>query len=140
MNSLRLLQFLLALIAAFHLVMGGGIMTSHGFQKAMVDLYGAQVLWTPQFIYAARIIGSFAFVIGIMALLAAFDPLRNSAIVWGIVALFVIRDLHRLAFAAEIEHAFALPARMNLLTNLFFLAQSVLLAGLLLHAQKKHKD
>ena len=124
-SALPLLKAVMWFIAAFHLVMGGGLMVSHPFQRMAVGVYGASVTWTPQIIYLARIIGSFAFVLGVMALAAAIDPLRHKIVVYGFVTLFVVRDVHRLVFAREIEAAFGLPAHMNLVTNLFFISQAV---------------
>lgn len=129
--SLPLLRWLLVFIASFHLVMGFALMTSLPFQQMAVHLYGATVVWNAQFIYLVRILGSFAFVFGVLAAIAVYDPLRHQGIVWGFVVLFLLRDLHRLIFAEEIQRAFSLAAKTNVWTNLFFLAQTVGLVALL---------
>lgn len=134
--AFRLLQILLGFISLFHVVMGTGLMFSPGFQAGAAALYGAHVDWTPQAIYLVRILGSFAFVFGILALAAARRPLQNQAIIYGFIALFLLRDAHRLLFNAEIQAAFGLASRTNTMTNGFFLAQTVLLYVLLRVTQR----
>lgn len=112
-------------------------MFSARFQMLAAKLYGAKVDWTPQIIYMVRILGSFAFVLGLLAVAAALDPIRQSIIVYGFIALFILRDFHRLLFHKDIEMAFSLKSQMNLLTNLFFLLQTALLFVLLQMAKNK---
>ena len=111
--------------------MGAGLMASPTFQATAAALYGAQVAWTPALVYLVRILGSFAFVLGLLAVAAAREPLSNRAIIWGFATLFLLRDAHRVIFADEIQAAFALRPGVNALTNVFFLAQSVGLLVLL---------
>ncbi len=125
--ALRILQAVLGFICAFHIFMGAGLMFSPRFQAWAAASYGAQVDWTPQMIYMTRILGSFAFVLGILALAAALNPLREQAIIYGFVVLFLLRDAHRLLFQADIRAAFHLSDQTNWLTNAFFLAQTLLL-------------
>ena len=45
-----------------------------GFPQAMAEYYGAQVTWTPEFLYIVKPIGAFMIAIGVMAAAAARDP------------------------------------------------------------------
>ncbi len=125
--TLRLLQVVLGFICAFHIFMGVGLMFSPAFQAWAASTYGARVDWTPQMVYMVRILGSFAFVLGLLALAAAINPLREQTIIYGFVVLFLLRDAHRLLFHAEIQGAFAVTSAVNWLTNAFLFAQTLLL-------------
>jgi hypothetical protein len=121
----------MSFIAVFHLGAGGALMLSSDAQKILADLYGAQVQWTDDTIYLIRVLGSFAFALGILALLAAINPVRNQVVGWGFVTLFLLRDFQRHYYYSELESGFAVSAGTNLLTTLFFLGQAVLLVILL---------
>lgn len=135
-KSLKMLQGLLWFICAFHIVVGAGINFSPGITKAMANFYGAQVDWTPQFVYILKPLGAFMFVLGILAVSAARDPLGNPAIVKGFIALFVIRAVQRPLFGREIYEAFAIPPARNLTTMALFLALAACLVLLFRSAQK----
>src|SRR6185503_10068172 len=77
MNAVRWLRVLLRFIPAFHLVAGIGLMFSIPFQHWAVSSYGARLSWDTRDIYFIRIIGSFAFVLGYLAAMAAKDPLKH---------------------------------------------------------------
>ncbi len=74
MTALKCLRGILVFIALFHLTAGIGLMFSVSFQKLAVASYGAALPWEVRDIYFVRIIGSFAFVLGYLAAMAAVDP------------------------------------------------------------------
>ena len=122
-----LLQILLWIICAFHVIVGLGLNLSAGFPQIMAGYYGATVEWTPELLYILKPVGAFMIAIGIMAAAAARDPLGHRSIVYGLVALFVIRGLQRIAFAEEIAGAVAIDSTRNIINAVIFL----LLGGVL---------
>lgn len=136
-HAVRGLQGLLAFIAVFHVAAGAGLMFSRSFQQFAVAAYGADLPWDAANIYFVRIIGSFAFAMGIMAAIAARDPLRHSAVVVGFTAFFVLRNVHRHLYSAELYAGFGVSPRVNELTTLFFGVQALALGALLWAASRR---
>jgi hypothetical protein len=122
-----LLQIFLWFICAFHVIVGLGLNLSSGFPQIMAGYYGATVAWTPELLYILKPVGAFMIAIGIMAAAAARDPVGHRSIVYGLVALFVIRGLQRIAFAEEIASAVAIDSTRNIINAVIFL----LLGGVL---------
>jgi hypothetical protein len=139
-RSVTALKVLMLFIGIFHLVIGCGLMFSKDFQQLAVSLYGAHLEWTAQQIYFLRIVGSFAFVLGFMALSAARDPLSSSAIVIGFVEFFVLRNIHRHLYSAELYAGFGVSPTVNNLTTIFFGVQAVLLVALLWNARRRSRE
>jgi hypothetical protein len=121
------LQALLWFVCAFHLFVGIGLNVSGAFPQVVAQYYGATVEWTPEFLYIVKPIGAFMIAVGIMAGVAAMNPLANRAVIYGLVALFVIRGLQRIVFQDEIASALAIAGGRNIGNAVFFL----LLAGTL---------
>ena len=131
MTAIRLLKGLMFFIAVFHLAMGLGLMFSQPFQEWAVTLYGAEVLWTEQSVYFVRVVGSFAFALGLFAAAAARTPMRHPEIILGFVAFFVLRCVQRHLYSDELHAGFGLSPAMNALTSVFFLSQAIAAAMLL---------
>jgi hypothetical protein len=131
------LRILLALIALFHVVAGVGLMFSVEFQKVAVALYGANVAWNDTNIYFIRIVGSFAFVLGYLAAMAARDPLKHQIVIIGFIEFFVLRNINRHLYSGELYAGFGVSPLVNDLTTMFFGVQAVLLAALLWRANKQ---
>jgi hypothetical protein len=129
-NQLKLVQIYMTFIAATHLVIGLGINLSRQFMERTADVYGAQADFTPQFLAVLHPLGAFMIVLGLLAAVAASDPLRYRPIVYCFVVLFLIRTLQRIVFAHDIEQAFQIDPSRNLLTAGFFLAMAISLAAL----------
>lgn len=121
------LKAFLWFIAAFHLAVGIGLNVSSGFPTFMADYYGATVTFTPAFLYIVKPIGAFMIALGLMAGAAARDPLAHRSVVYGFVALFIIRGLQRIVFQEEIANAVGIASGRNLGNAIFFL----LMAGAL---------
>ena len=126
----RVLQVLLWMICAAHVVIGLGLNLAPGFGQQMAGLYGATVDWTPQFTYILKPLGAFMLTVGLLAGVAATDPARYSAIVYGVVALLVMRSAQRLLFAGEISRAFNIESARNVTFLAVFLTLAVVLAVL----------
>lgn len=130
-NALGALKIFLWFIAAFHLIVGLGLNVSPDFPQLMAQYYGAQVNWTPEILYIVKPIGAFMFALGVMAALAARDPLGHVSVVYGFVVLFAFRGLQRLIFQSEIESAVAIASGRNFGNAVFFLLMAAALVLLL---------
>lgn len=119
-TSFKLLQALLWLVCAAHVLIGVSLNISGALTEVVASLYGAQVEWTPQFVYILRPLGVFMLVLGLLAAVAARDPLGNKEIVYGFCLIFVLRSLQRLVFLDDIREAFAIGPSRNILMSAFF--------------------
>lgn len=133
MNSrlLSILQAFLWFICAFHVIVGVGLNVSSAFPQAVANYYGAEVSWTPDFLYIVKPIGAFMIALGVMAAAAARNPLGHVSIIYGFVVLFTIRGLQRLVFREEIASAMSIDASRNLANALFFFVMAAALVALL---------
>jgi hypothetical protein len=131
MRAVAWLRGLLSFIAVFHLIAGAGLMFSIRFQQTCAWLYGAQLTGDAREIYFIRILGSFAFVLGYLAAMASRDPLRYRIVVIGFIEFFVLRNINRHLYAAELYTGFHVSPLTNDLTTVFFGSQALLLAWLL---------
>ena len=95
-------------------------------------LYNAQVDWSDgQFAYIMKPLGAFMIALGVMAAMAARDPLGNRPIILGFAVLFTMRGLQRLFFMNEIESVFAIPSSRSLLQMVVMLSLALALVLLL---------
>jgi len=132
-SRMLILRTLLLLICAFHVVVGVGVNVSPEFPKIMATYYGATgVEWTGQFVYMLRPLGAFMFVMGLLAAVAAMNPIKHRAICYGFSALFFIRGLQRIAFQDDIQAAFGIAPGRNTINMAFFIGLGVVL--LIFHA------
>ena len=130
MRAVAWLRGLLVLIAAFHLIAGIGLMFSVSFQRWAVSSYGAHLSWSERDVYFIRIIGSFAFVLGYLAAMAAKDPLKHSIVVIAFVEFFTLRNINRHLYSRELYSGFGVSPLINDLTTVFFGVQAIILAAL----------
>jgi len=138
-NALKLLQLTLWIICAFHLIVGISLNVPIGLKEWVGSgLYGAQVDWSQaQFVYILKPLGAFMFALGIMAGIAALNPLRNRAIIYGFALLFILRGLQRIVFLEEIEVAFGIGGSRHLSTMVFMFFSAALLLALLYFADQE---
>ena len=120
-NSLAVLRFFLWFACAFHLVVGIGLNLSPAFPQSMAGYYGAEVNFTPQFLYIVKPLGAFMIMVGLVVMAAARDPLNNGAIVYALVALLAIRGLQRFVFADAIVGDLAIESSRNMVNGIVFL-------------------
>ena len=137
MRAAGWLRVLLVFIAVFHLVAGIGLMFSVDFQRLVVSSYGAQIPWNERDVYFVRIIGSFAFVLGYLAAMAAKDPLKHKIVVIAFIEFFILRNVNRHLYSQELYAGFGVPPWVNDLTTVFFGLQAVALALLTWVASKQ---
>jgi hypothetical protein len=129
-DATSLLSYFLWAIAAFHVVVGVGVNVAPGFAPMMAGFYGANVEWTAQFSYIVKPLGAFMLALGIMAGIAARDPLANRPIVYGFAVLFALRAVQRIVFSGEIESAFGVAFGRGLAMAAAFTVMAVLLVWL----------
>jgi hypothetical protein len=80
------------------------------------------------------------FILGVMAAIAARNPLRNKLMVYGFVLLWLIRSLQRLIFWGEIQDAFAISAGSMISGTIFVFLSGVLLLVLLYFADRPRQS
>jgi hypothetical protein len=137
-TALTLLKAALWITCAFHILVGLSLNLDLGLKEWVgAGLYNAQVDWSqPQFVYILKPLGAFMFILGVMAAIAARDPLRNKLLVYGFALLWLIRSSQRLIFWQEIQNAFTIPASSMLSGLIFVFLSGVLLVVLLYFADR----
>jgi hypothetical protein len=126
----QVLQGLLWFVCAAHVVIGVGVNLAPGFPPFMAAIYGATVDWTPQFTYILKPLGAFMLTVGLLAGIAAADPVRHAAVVYAVAVLFVIRSAQRVVFADETLRAFGVTLARDVAVASFFLALALALVVL----------
>ena len=91
----------------------------------------------PQFVYILKPLGAFMFALGVMAAIAARNPLHNKLMIYGFVLLWLIRSLQRLIFWQEIQSAFVIPNGSMISGTVFVFLSGVLLVVLLYLAERQ---
>jgi hypothetical protein len=134
-RSIWVLRVFLALICAFHVIVGLGLNVWPEFPKLMAGYYGAADFeWSPQFVYILRPLGAFMFALGVLAAFAVLNPLKYGAVCYGFSILFFLRAMQRVLFQAEIEAAFGIGPARNYTNAAFFLGMAIALVGLYFYA------
>jgi hypothetical protein len=126
----QVLQGLLCFVCAAHVVIGVGVNLAPAFPPLMAGIYGATVDWTPQFAYILKPLGAFMLTVGLLAGIAATDPVRHQAVVYAVAVLFVIRSAQRVVFADEALRAFGITLARDVAVASSFLTLAVVLAVL----------
>jgi hypothetical protein len=121
----------LGLICAFHVIIGVGLNAVPDFPRVVGDWYGAErVNATLELMVIGRALGAFMFILGVLAAVAALDPLRHRAIVYGFAGLFALRAAQRLVFGNDQTIAFGIPPWRVTATMGFFFVMAITLAAL----------
>ena len=123
----RALKAYLWIIAIFHLFVGLAVNMSDDFTRMIAAGYGATVDWTPQFVYILHPLGAFMITLGFLAAVAARDPERYDAVIFGFIGLFLIRSLHRVVFGSVITSAFGVSPSRNMFNMILMAALAALL-------------
>ncbi|MHC4217691.1 MAG: hypothetical protein ACYSU7_04460 [Planctomycetota bacterium] len=139
-GALQALKVVLWVVCVCHILLGGTIMLGQSFQERAAALYGAQVAWTPEFVYILKPLGAFMLVLGIVGIAAALDPVRYRVLGYGFVGLLVIRVIQRVIFQGDILDAFGISTGRNLVNAGFFLVVAVILLVLLQLGTKRTAD
>jgi heme A synthase len=138
LNAFKLLQIALWVTCVFHVFVGLSLNLDIGLKEWVGSvLYSAQVDWSqPQFVYILKPMGAFMFILGIMAAIAARDPLHNKWIVYSFALLWLIRTLQRILFISEIQNAFQIPMGGLVSGTVFVFLSGALLVVLLYFADR----
>lgn len=139
MTALHVLKGLVFFIGLYHLVLGAGLMFSHEFQRFCVATYGASFDWNVRDIYFIRIVGSFAFVLGSLALVASRDPMKYRLFLFCFIEFFVLRDIHRHLYSEELYTGFSISPTMNVITSIVFGAQALALFILIVITRRSER-
>ena len=123
-------------MCAFHVLVGLSLNVDLGLREWVgSSLYNAQVDWSDgQFAYIMKPLGAFMIALGVMAAMAARNPLGNRAIIIGFAILFTMRGLQRLLYMQEIERVFAIPSSRSLIQMVVMLTLALGLVLLLREA------
>ena len=121
------LQILLWGICAFNVIIGFGLNLSPDFPQVVASYYGAEVEWTPAFMYIIKPLGAFMITVGLLAGIAARDPLKHAGIVYAVALLFLMRGLQRFIYMDEIANAVNIEPGRNVINGVFFIALSAIL-------------
>ena len=132
-SNVAWLSRFLWIVCAFHVLVGLSLNVDLGLKEWVGStLYNAQVDWSDgQFAYIMKPLGAFMIALGVMAAMAARDPLGNRPIIIGFAVLFTMRGLQRLLFMNEIESVFAIPSSRSLLQMVVMLSLALALVLLL---------
>lgn len=139
MKASSLLKVLVAFIGVYHLAIGFGLMFSQDFQRFCVAAYGASFEWNIRDTYYIRIIGSFAFMLGSLALAASTNPLRYWIFLACYIEFFILRDIHRHLYSNELYAGFSVSPLTNVMTSVVFAVQAIAIALLVWLVIKKER-
>ena len=132
-SNVARLSWFLWIVCAFHVLVGLSLNVDLGLREWVGGtLYSAQVDWSDgQFAYILKPLGAFMIALGVMAAMAARDPLGHRSIIIGFAVLFTMRGLQRLLFLGEIERVFAIPSSRSLVQMVVMLSLALALVLLL---------
>ena len=132
-SNVAWLSRFLWIVCAFHVLVGLSLNVDIGLREWVgSSLYNAQVDWSDgQFAYIMKPLGAFMIALGVMAAMAARNPLGNRPIIIGFAVLFTMRGLQRLLYMNEIESVFAIPASRSMVQMVVMLALALGLVLLL---------
>ena len=131
--KVRWLSLFMWIVCAFHILVGLSLNLDLGLREWVAGtLYSAHVDWSDgQFVYILKPLGAFMIALGIMAAIAARDPLGNRSIIFGFSVLFTLRGLQRLLFMDEIQRVFSIASSRSLLQMVLMWALALSLVLLL---------
>ena len=92
--------------------------------------YRASLATTPQLEHIAHMFGVYMLVVGVLAVFALLDPVKNVAITYGIVILLVLRVIQRVVFVKQALQNFEVPVGWYWVQTIFFLAVACILFSL----------
>jgi len=127
-SAMTVLKILLLLVCAFHLAVGLGVNISDDVPGMMAKYYGAtSVEGNLQATYLLRPLGACMFALGLLAAVAATNPMRHKTVVYVISILFMFRGIDRIVCHQEITDAFGVSGPRNTVHAIVLLAVGVTL-------------
>ncbi len=122
------LKCVLGLVGVSHIVIGGiGCIPGISIVKLAAIFYKASVTLNPQLEHIIQMFGIYMLIVGILAIFALRDPVRNKPIIYGIIILLLLRVLQRIAFASQVYTVFSIPSGWYWTQTIFFLAIAIAL-------------
>ena len=130
---LRIVRFECTLIAIYHIIIGvAATIMPEGAAKLAPVMYGIslEVLapMKPEYLIIIRFMGAFAFVFGLLMVLAAWNPLRNSNIILCGAIFFLVRILDRILGADTLIGSFNTTSSQNW-AHIMLMASFVIILG-----------
>ena len=114
-NNYTALRGLLWLICIYHVSIGVvAFMPAQVVRDSARVLLGLVLPDTPALFQVVKSLGVYAFVFGVMMGVAAWNPVKNRALITVGVVLFGLRIVQRLANLDELEHSFRVSTARNL--------------------------
>ena len=132
------LKFVLWIVCIPHLIIGGlGIMPFLSISDLAAAVYKAKVIPSPQLEHVARMLAGYMLTTGLLAFLALRDPLKNVAIIYGVILLLCIRVIQMVSFSSQAFEIFGIPAGWYWAQALLF---SILIVGLIYLRPREEKS
>ena len=114
-NKYLVPRIILGIMSVYHVVVGIALNCPVGWVKWVAETwFSIKQLPAESSIHIAHMLGVYMVAFGIALGTAAWDPVKNRAILTIGVILAVIRCIQRLATGAELEQALGIPQSHNL--------------------------
>lgn len=97
-------------------------------ERAAALMVGATKMPDASALFLARMLGTYLLMFGVAAGLAAWDPIKNRAILSILAILTVLRSLQRVLQASDLEQTLGIAARSNWMTVVATFVFAALLA------------
>lgn len=129
-------KLVLASVALAHMIIGLVVcIPGMSVENLAKTFYKASVSFSPQLQHVAQMFGAYMLAVGILAIFALLNPVRNKAITNGIIILLSLRVLQRLFFAKQAWEVFQIPSGWYWFQTIFF--ASIAIALLLLKPKEE---
>ncbi len=123
------LKLVLWIVCIPHLIIGGlGVMPFLSISDLAAAVYKAKIIPSPQLEHVARMLAGYMLITGVLAFLALRDPLKNVAIIYGVIGLLSIRVIQMVSFSSQAFEVFGIPAAWYWAQAILFL---ILIGGLI---------
>ena len=127
-SSYVLFRLVLLSVSIAHLIIGGiACIPGMPVVKLAEIFYKASVTLNPQMEHIMQMFGAYMLTVGILAILASLDPVKNKAITHGIILLLVLRVFQRVAFARQAWTVFRISTGWYWAHTIFFSLIAVVL-------------
>lgn len=101
-------RIILGAVALGHILIGiTGVIPAIPLDIA-VRFYGASLTVTPQIEHITQMFGAYMLTVGLLAVFAVRDPVKNTFVIYGISFLLFVRVLQRLFFAGQAFEVFGI--------------------------------
>ncbi len=126
-KSYLAIQIVLGLVAVAHVIIGLiGVIPAIPINFVLM-FYGAALQINPQVAHIIQMFGAYMLTIGVLGILAIFDPVKNVNIVYGLSFLLFLRVIQRLMFASQAYAVFGISAPYYWGQTVCFLVLAILL-------------